>query len=83
MLGVVRGGVGYCAAWGCAAIYSCLVVALLISLSFTGSVQHFQSLAVESDRGGWCCCWIGWGSGALGGRGCISLYIQLKSRIYT
>lgn len=54
-----------------------------VSLSLTGSVQHFQSLAVESDRGGWCCCWIGWGSGALGGRGCISLYIQLKSRIYT
>lgn len=46
--------------WGCAAIYSCLVASL--SLSLTGSVQHFQSLAVESDRGG-CCCWIGWGWG--------------------
>lgn len=39
-----------------------------LSLSLTGSVQHFQSLAVESDRGGLLLLdWLGMGAVCEGG----------------
>lgn len=78
--GVVRGGVGYCAAGG---VRLFTVVSSRLSLSLSLALCNISKAWLWKVTEGAAVAGLAGDGGCVWGRGCISLYIQLKSTIYT